>query len=86
MRERWLWVPVALLPALTLGPLAALRFVDVDEGSYAAAAKLALDGVVPYRDFAYAQTPLLPYVYGAWAEVLGEHWLVLRSLSLVSDS
>ena len=52
MRERWLWVPVALLPALTLGPLAALRFVDVDEGSYAAAAKLAFDGVVPYRDFA----------------------------------
>ena len=83
MRDRWLWLPVALLPALTLGPLAALRFVDVDEGSYAAAAKLALDGVVPYRDFFYTQTPLLPYVYGAWAEVLGEHWLVLRSLSLL---
>ena len=82
MRERWLWVPVALLPALTLAPLAALRFVDVDEGSYAAAASLALDGVVPYRDFLYTQTPLLPYVYGAWAEVLGEHWLVIRSLSL----
>jgi hypothetical protein len=83
VRERWLWLPVALLPALTLAPLAALRFVDVDEGSYAAAAKLALDGVVPYRDFFYTQTPLLPYVYGAWSEVLGEHWLVLRSLSLV---
>ena len=83
MRERWLWLPVALLPALTLAPFAALRFVDVDEGSYAAAAALALDGVVPYRDFFYTQTPLLPYVYGAWAEALGEHWLVLRSLSLV---
>ena len=33
MRERWLWLPVALLPALTLAPLAALRFVDVDEGT-----------------------------------------------------
>ena len=83
MRERWLWVPVALLPAFTLGPLAVLRFVDVDEGSYAIAAALALDGVVPYRDFLYTQTPLLPYAYGAWSEVLGEHWLVLRALSLV---
>ena len=83
MRERWLWLPVALLPALTLAPLAALRFVDVDEGSYAAAATLALDGVAPYRDFLYTQTPLLPYVYGAWAELVGEHWLVLRALSLV---
>lgn len=83
MRERWLWLPVALLPALTLAPLAALRFADVDEGFYAAAAALALDGVVPYRDFLYAQTPLLPYVYGGWAEVLGEHWLVIRALSLV---
>ena len=26
---------------------------------------------------------LLPYVYGAWAELVGEHWLVLRALSLV---
>jgi hypothetical protein len=83
LRERWLWVPVALLPALTLGPLAVLRFVDVDEGSYAIAAKLVLDGVVPYRDFLYPQTPLLPYVYGAWSAVLGQHWLVLRALSLV---
>jgi hypothetical protein len=80
---RWSWVPVALLPALTLAPLALLRFVDVDEGSYAAAAALALDGVVPYRDFLYTQTPLLPYVYGAWSELFGEHWLVLRALSLV---
>ncbi|MDX6423441.1 MAG: hypothetical protein QOI67_912 [Gaiellaceae bacterium] len=82
MRERWLWLPVALLPALILAPLAVLRFVDVDEGSYAAASALALDGVVPYRDFLYTQTPLLPYVYGAWAEVVGEHWLAIRALSL----
>jgi hypothetical protein len=82
-RERWSWVPVALLPALTLGPLAALRFVDVDEGSYAAASALALDGLAPYRDFLYTQTPLLPYVYGAWSEALGEQWLALRALSLV---
>ena len=76
-------MPVALLPAVTLAPLAALRFVDVDEGSYAAAAALALDGRLPYRDFFYTQTPLLPYVYGVWSEFLGEHWLVVRALSLV---
>ena len=65
MRERWLWVPVALLPALTLGPLAALRFVDVDEGSYAAAAKLALTasspiGISPTRRHRSSHTSTAP--------------------------
>lgn len=61
--------------------LAARRPVDVDEGSYLLAAKLALDGVVPYSDFLYTQMPLLPYVYGAWTVLVGESWLWARVLS-----
>ena len=61
--------------------LAARRPVDVDEGSYLLAAKLALDGVVPYSDFLYTQMPLLPYVYGAWTVLVGESWLWARFLS-----
>ena len=36
---------------------------------------------LPYRDFLYTQTPLLPYVYGAWAAVTGEDWQAARLLS-----
>ena len=61
--------------------LAARRPVDVDEGSYLLAAKLALDGVVPYSDFLYVQMPLLPYVYGGWAVLVGESWVWARVLS-----
>jgi hypothetical protein len=70
-----------VLPALAFVPLSLVRFVDGDEGVYAYASRLALHGNVPYRDFFYEQTPLLPYVYGAWIGVTGESWYVLRVLS-----
>ena len=65
-------------------PIAALRFVDGDEGVYGYAARLAIHGDIPYRDFFYEQAPLLPYVYGLWTAVAGESWLALRLLSVVA--
>ena len=38
--------------------------LNMDEGWYLYASKLVYAGFLPYRDFAYTQTPLLPYVYG----------------------
>jgi hypothetical protein len=38
--------------------------LNADEGWYLYAAQLVFKGDIPYRDFAYTQTPLLPYVYG----------------------
>lgn len=40
------------------------RRVNLDEGWYLGAAKLVYTGKTLYHDFAYTQTPLLPYVYG----------------------
>lgn len=37
---------------------------NADEGWYLYASRLVIRGQLPYRDFAYTQTPLLPYVYG----------------------
>jgi hypothetical protein len=83
MRPRLAWVDAAaiVVPALVFVPLALVRFVDGDEGVYAYASRLALHGHVPYRDFFYEQTPLLPYVYGAWIGATGESWYALRLLS-----
>ena len=66
---------------IAFATIAVRRPVDVDEGSYLLAAKLALDGVVPYSDFLYVQMPLLPYVYGAWTLLVGESWVGVRILS-----
>ena len=38
--------------------------VNADEGWYLYASKLVWQGQLPYQDFAYTQTPLLPYIYG----------------------
>jgi hypothetical protein len=71
------------VPAVVLVPAAVLRFLDGDEGDYAAAAGLVVDGRLPYHDFLYTQTPVLPYVYGVWGLLTGETWLGLRALSVV---
>ena len=62
--------------ALALGACAVLGAAAVwmgglnqDEGWYLYAANLVADGQAPYRDFAYTQGPVMPYVYGAFAWV-----------------
>ena len=49
-----------------LGSLAYLFLgqVNGDEGWYLYTSKLILQGALPYRDVAYTQMPLIPYVYG----------------------
>ena len=45
--------------------------INFDEGFYAYVAREAMRGRVPYRDFAYTQTPVLPYLQGAAMSVTG---------------
>ena len=63
-----------LLIALTL-----LRPVDHDESQYVAAALLTAHGLLPYKDFAYLQTPLQPYLFAPIALIAGAWtWPTLR--------
>jgi hypothetical protein len=66
----------AKLPCLALAAIVALYVASAlvyaeaerpnqDEGWYLYAARLVKGGQRPYRDFAYVQPPLMPYVYGA---------------------
>ena len=57
------------------------RFIGADEGFYALASRLVLEHKVPYLDFFYQQSPLLPYVYGLWMKLFGISWFSARSLS-----
>ena len=58
-------------PALTfaLCLLALFHQIDHDESQYVAAAVLTAHGLLPYRDYAYLQTPLQPFLLApiAWA-------------------
>jgi len=47
------------------------RRVNLDEGWYLGAAWLVYRGEILYRDFAYTQTPLLPYIYGLFEPMMG---------------
>ena len=59
--------------------LAMLRPIDHDESQYVAAAVLTAQGLIPYRDYAYLQTPLQPFLFApvaALAETFA--WAALR--------
>jgi 4-amino-4-deoxy-L-arabinose transferase-like glycosyltransferase len=71
------------LVAVVVVVSALTRFVDADEGFYALAGVLVIDGEVLYEDFFYTQMPLLPYVFGAWLWLFGENWYALRALGAV---
>ena len=53
-----------------------------DEGWYLYASKLVFEGALPYRDFAYTQMPLLPYIYGA-AQILQPGLFLGRLTSII---
>lgn len=62
-------VPLVVLIG-TLALLAMARPIDHDESQYVAAAVLAW-GKLPYRDFAYLQTPLQPLLFAPVAAMAG---------------
>jgi len=72
---------LALLAALFVA-LALRRPVDHDESQYVAAALLSADGWLPYRDYAYLQTPIQPLALAPLAMVAGAWtWPAMRVAS-----
>ncbi len=83
------WRDLIGLPGLLLLLIAQLVFlfyarqVNLDEGWYLWASKLVYEGKLLYRDFAYTQTPLLPYVYGLAQRLFGEGLAQGRALTIL---
>lgn len=66
IRARVFYGGVALLYGAVFVPMGMFRLVDGDEGAYLLAARLVMEGKLLYHDFFYAQTPVIPYLYGSW--------------------
>ena len=66
-----LWLAL-LIFAIEAYLLIFYRQINLDEGWYLWASKLVYEGKVPYRDFAFPQSPLLPYIYGFLQRLWGE--------------
>ena len=79
---RRLTVPLLLvILAAAFLPVGVARMADSDEGAFLMAAKLVMEGKLPYHDFSYQHTPLLPYLYAAWMTLFGASWYSGRALS-----
>lgn len=67
-KQSYLWLTIIVI-GLSLYLTANIFFIifgqiNADEGWYLYASRLVFEGQKPYQDFAYTQSPLLPYVYG----------------------
>lgn len=72
-------LPLVAALAAVLIAFALRRPVDHDESQYVAATLLSADGWLPYRDYAYLQTPLQPLAFAPLAWTTGGlAWPVLR--------
>jgi len=83
-RHRGAWVLLALLATYAAAAFgfAARALPNIDEGMFLYAARLVAEGALPYRDFPFAQAPLLPYAFAlAPAEWQGSALLGGRALA-----
>ncbi len=76
-----IFVTVALFAAGAAW-LAGTRPVDGDEGYFAGAVRLTASGLLPYSDFFYPQTPVLPFVYAPFCGPSGRSLVALRLVSV----
>lgn len=68
---RWLFaIPVVYLVVALAFAFPVWSFCG-DEGFYAYAARSALRGMRPYRDFLFAQMPFMTYAYAGWFAIFG---------------
>lgn len=75
-KSRRLFFPALLVGCALLAANMILGDLNQDEGWYLYAARLVHDGEVPYRDFAYTQAPVLPFVYAIPAPLVGRYGLI----------
>src|SRR5947209_1388356 len=73
-RTRTAFAFVAL--ALWLFAIALLRRLSIDESQYVASAVLTAKGLLPYRDYAYLQTPLQPFAFAPLDWLFAGHILI----------
>ncbi len=78
---RLLRIPIFFFLGLFFYYVGQHRLIDGDEGYYLEASRLVMEQKIPYLDFFFPQTPLLPYAYGLWMKLFGMTWYSARSCS-----
>jgi len=61
--------------------LAFVRKLSIDESQYIASAVLTAQGLLPYRDYAYLQTPLQPFAFAPLQWLFAGHVLIAMRLT-----
>src|SRR5947209_13705714 len=62
--------------AIWLAAIVFLRRLSIDESQYVASAGLTAKGLLPYRDYAYLQTPLQPFAFAPLQWLFAGHVLI----------
>src|SRR5436305_2217134 len=61
--------------------IALVRPLSIDESQYVASAVLTSEGLLPYRDYAYLQTPLQPFAFAPLQWLFAGHMLIAMRIA-----
>ncbi|MES2326902.1 MAG: phospholipid carrier-dependent glycosyltransferase [Pseudomonadota bacterium] len=81
LAERRLTAFAFVALALWLTAIVFLRRLSIDESQYVASAVLTAKGLLPYRDYAYLQTPLQPFAFAPLQWLFAGHVLIAMRLA-----
>jgi hypothetical protein len=86
-KDRHIW-NIIIVSGITLFIIHSVLFVifgrvNADEGWYLYAGRLVYAGQHPYQDFAFTQTPLLPYLYGIFEKIFSQGIYLGRGITAV---
>ena len=82
--QKWIWLGLIVVAYLAFAlPVVFWGRLTADEGWYLLASVNVAEGLRPYRDFLFTQTPLLPYVYGAILSTVGASLVAARFVSML---
>ncbi len=74
-------IAAALIYVVLCYKLIHYGMLNADEGFYALAAQNVMEGKIPYRDFAYSQMPVLPYLNGMVMKITGYGFVTQRTVN-----
>ena len=83
---RDIWILTGALAIFAVWKLSLLHFTFGDENVYFYMSNAILHGLVPYKDFVFADPPFFIYLLAAFKAMFGSHLILFKTLPILFDS
>mgnify|MGYP001566575500 CR=1 FL=1 len=85
-KHKHIWIVVLVVASFVVWKLSTLQFRFGDENVYFYMSDAVLRGLVPYKDFFYADPPFFIYLMAGFKAFFGSHIILFKILPILFDS